>query len=72
MNYLGQPQIGIPVALVCLIGGFLLAKTFRVVWRLLTGIVLILIGFAVVYGLLQRPLGLPDLAKFLAAGFVFS
>lgn len=70
MNYLGQPQIGIPVALVCLIGGFLLAKTFRVVWRLLTGIVLIAVGFGVVYGLLREPLGLPGLGEFLTSGFV--
>lgn len=58
--------MGVPVGILCLIGGILFMKLCKAVWRIWVTVALVAIGAVLLYLGLQGPLGLPDLRDFIA------
>lgn len=57
--------MGIPVGILCLIGGILFMKLCKAVWRIWVTVALVAIGAILLYLGLQEPLGLPELRDIL-------
>lgn len=58
--------MGIPVGILCLIGGILFMKLCKAVWRIWVTVALVAVGAILLYLGLQEPLGLPELRDILA------